>query len=455
MTRNCQPYAHVQAVFIPLHIAWAIALSFWVYNTFLRNRQSANNLHKLLAWLPAVECIYTFLCIFYYAACPWTSFSSQLVAAALLMVVILKEPLNLLCLLLVAKGWCITRDSLSYNENRIIVVTVVLLYASVVFELFAPDNSSGVLWMIPIIIAYMVMLTNAAMSTWTNMRILKSQLLAMAALNINPLTTPAYAKYVMFRRLAFATAAYVAMELLIHTLTSVLDSPVFVFLLCHQLMELVVVTYIGVQFRARPLSAVFQQMQQFSLQLAEQLLPSVTTISLNRLELSAPGMVEWSDKMEAPPDASEQDEMTLIVVNPGGEELSEGGLPSVQTAVCVDFAERMRTNSEPSQLTGPAPERDLDEPAAVSATRSAPAEPGPSGACSSSRHERQVQLTELPAPAAGATAALAAATAAAKEEKPEQASTSTRSQVADNALPPRAANTASATDTPSDDDHVS
>lgn len=143
MARDCSVYANVQIVFIPFFLLWLLALGYWVYNTFRRNAAHANNLHKGLTWLPAVECVYTFLCIFYYAACPWESFGSQLVAAALLMVVILKEPLNLLCLLLVAKGWCITRDSLSYAENRVIVLTVLLLYSAVVFELFAPDNRSA------------------------------------------------------------------------------------------------------------------------------------------------------------------------------------------------------------------------------------------------------------------------------------------------------------------------
>jgi hypothetical protein len=69
------------------------------------------------------------------------------------MVVILKEPLNLLCLLLVAKGWHITRDSLHHGENRVVVVSVILLYASVVFQLFGQT----VYWLIPILVAYVLM----------------------------------------------------------------------------------------------------------------------------------------------------------------------------------------------------------------------------------------------------------------------------------------------------------
>ncbi|KAJ1628090.1 hypothetical protein T492DRAFT_162757 [Pavlovales sp. CCMP2436] len=327
---NCTQYRYMREVFVPFFLLWLIALGLWVHNTWVRNRASANNLHKLLTWLPLVEAFYTFLCIFYYGACPWESFGEQLVAAALLMVVILKEPLNLLCLLLVAKGWHITRDSLHHGENRVVIVSVILLYSAVVFQLFG----STVLWMLPILIAYVIMFVNIIFSIFTNMRILKAQLLAMGLLSIDPATTPAYAKYLMFQRLALATAAYVCLELLIHLSTSLAkDSngngvPLWIFSLLHQSMELGCAIYIGLTFRARQLSFVFQQMQDFGLQLAEQLLPSVTSVSISSLEISAPGMVEWSDKMQEPPDAAAA---TLIVVNPGGE-----GSDHVQTAVCTD-----------------------------------------------------------------------------------------------------------------------
>lgn len=121
--------------------------------------------------------------------------------------------------------------------------------------------------MIPILVAYVCMLVNVVFSIYTNLRILKSQLLAMSSLNIDPLTTPAYSKYLMFKWLAVATAAYVLMELVIHTSTHVTNAPLWVFLMLHQLMELVCVVAIGVTFRARPFSTMFQQVQEFGLQL--------------------------------------------------------------------------------------------------------------------------------------------------------------------------------------------
>mmetsp|Transcript_388 Transcript_388/g.980 ORF Transcript_388/g.980 Transcript_388/m.980 type:complete len:390 (-) Transcript_388:194-1363(-) len=386
-TPNCDRFEHVQTVFIPFFVTWLIVLGVWCFNTYYKNAASANSMHRMLTWLPAVSSLYTFLCIFYYGSCPWESFVSQLVAAALLMVVILKEPLNLLCLLLVAKGWCITRDSLHHGENRVIVVTVVLLYASVVFQLFG----NTLLWMIPILVAYMCMLVNVVFSIYTNLRILKSQLLAMSSLNIDPLTTPAYAKYKMFKWLAVATAAYVIMEVVIHTSTFVTSAPLWVFLMMHQMMELSCVVAIGLTFRARPFNTMFQQVQEFGLQLAEQLLPSVTTVSINTLELSGPGMVEWNEKMEEPPEPT----TTLIVVNPGGDEMAEDGPVPVQTAVYapgglpLSVIEPVRASSQPgpgSDDTSPADIalRESAEEAAASradgAARTTPAAPPASAA---------------------------------------------------------------------------
>ena len=182
---KCAPIVHVQTVFIPFFLAWAAALGLWLYNTHARNAPSANQLHRLLTWLPLVECVYTFLCIFYFGACPWTSFGAQLVTAALLMVVILKEPLNLLCLLLVSKGWHITRDALHHGENRVVIVSVILLYAAVVFQLFGTE----IYWLLPILSAYVIIFANIIASIHTNLRILKAQLLAMSTLNIDPLST--------------------------------------------------------------------------------------------------------------------------------------------------------------------------------------------------------------------------------------------------------------------------
>jgi hypothetical protein len=100
---------------------------------------------------------------------------------------------------------------------------------------------------------------------------------------------------------------------------------------------------------------------------AEVLLPSVTTITLNTLELSAPGMVEWSDKMEMPPrpgDLEPEEPVTLVVVNPGGDDSSE---LTVQTAVRSDLAilERAKISERSGRTEGAVPSSVTDHTADV------------------------------------------------------------------------------------------
>jgi hypothetical protein len=115
------------------------------------------------------------------------------------------------------------------------------------------------------------------------------------------------------------------------------QAPTWSLVLASQAVELTCATFIGISLRARPLSgaSVFAQLQQFALAAAEELLPTVTSVSIGDLVLSAPGMVAWSDKMAVPPggaDADADGQISFVVVNPGGAE------EAVQTAVCADAA---------------------------------------------------------------------------------------------------------------------
>jgi len=324
MDPMCDRFDNVSEVFSAFFPLWVLMLSVWCYLAYSKHPQEATGLHKVLTALPAVECLYTFLCIFYYRSCPWESIGSQLVAAVLLMVVILKEPLNLLCLLLVSKGWCITRETLGSGENRVLVISGVFLYASVVFQLFG----NTVYWMIPILLAYIVLFGNVMVSIYTNLRVLKSQLLAIATFNISPATTPAYAKYRMFQRLACAALAYVLLELGIHLGTYFAKSPIWVFHLLHQAMELAIIGYVGHTFRVRPSNSVFHAMPEFTQEIAERLLPSITTVSISALELSGPNMMEWGKE------AGDETPDQLVVVNPGADEATDETMAqAVQTAV--------------------------------------------------------------------------------------------------------------------------
>jgi len=69
--------------------------------------------------VPALQFISGVLSLFYFSSCPWDGTIELVYAMFWAVMTILKEPVILLCLLLVAKGWCITRNHLNRREVRI------------------------------------------------------------------------------------------------------------------------------------------------------------------------------------------------------------------------------------------------------------------------------------------------------------------------------------------------
>merc|ERR1719152_1109868 len=147
-----------------------------------------------MCWVPIMELVHGLLSLFNYMSCPWDSVLSLVYATFWSIVTILKEPVMLLCLLLVAKGWCITRHFLHRREVCVAGSILAMLYASVSVQMSFQSPLANV----PMVIMYIAMLIEIGWSIVNNLRILKAQLLALRALGVDPTTTPAFTKYRMF-----------------------------------------------------------------------------------------------------------------------------------------------------------------------------------------------------------------------------------------------------------------
>merc|ERR1719149_499398 len=99
----------------------------------------------------------------------------------------------------------------------------------------------------------------------------------------------------MFRCLAVAVLVYASLELTIHWTFSDgrFDDDYWLFLTVHQLMELLIATSIGYAFRAQPFNILFQQVQQVAAELADQMLPTITTIEVKAEMLEGDNLTAW------------------------------------------------------------------------------------------------------------------------------------------------------------------
>ena len=206
-------------------------------------------------------------------------------------VTILKEPIILLCLLLVAKGWGITRHSLERREICVAGSILALLYASVSVNMSLQTPASQV----PMIIMYLAMLAEISSSVHANITILSSQLDALRNLEVlsDTTATPVFAKLRSFQVLAGCVGVYACLEVTIHVYfaNTTHDHYFAAFIACHQAMELLVASSIGYTFRARSFHVHFSQAAQVAAELADQMLAPFTTIQVEASAENSAGRI--------------------------------------------------------------------------------------------------------------------------------------------------------------------
>jgi hypothetical protein len=255
---GCAIYRFVPLVYLAVIPIWGVLTVLWAWNTYRRNLTSARDLHRLLCWVPTLHFINGVISLFYFSSCPWEGTAGIISALLWAVVTILKEPVILLCLLLVAKGWCITRDILHRRELCIAGSTVALLYAATSLQLFM----SSLVSFVPLAVMCLVMLVDIVVSIFANLRVLKAQLIVLRSFGINPCTTPVHRKYVMFVRLAVFSAAYTMLEIALHAVfPRRADERYWLFVTLHSATEILVSAAIGYTFRAQPLNVHFLQVQ--------------------------------------------------------------------------------------------------------------------------------------------------------------------------------------------------
>ena len=152
--------------------------------------------------------------------------------------------------------------------------------------------------LLPAVVSTLMMLAYVVSSVVTNLRVLKAQLLVLRSFNIDATTTPAFIKYHMFVALAFYTTAYFLVMIgLIVAQTISPQTPWFATLL-RQLLELITCALIGYVFRPKPLNVIFEQMHQLAATLADEMLPDITTLTIDVNELRGEDTIPWSREID-------------------------------------------------------------------------------------------------------------------------------------------------------------
>lgn len=113
----CDKYSYAPFVYLVMTPVWWALFAIWAWMTYIKWTAEYRPIHSLLCAVPAVQFLHSALSLCAFSACPWSKTRSVVIAVFWALVTGLKGPLMLQALLLVAKGWCITRDELPRREG--------------------------------------------------------------------------------------------------------------------------------------------------------------------------------------------------------------------------------------------------------------------------------------------------------------------------------------------------
>ena len=334
---DCAVLEHVPWIYLGFVPVWLAAALLWAINN-KRHSAHTRELHWRLMLLPLIGLVQALLSVAFYALCPWgTTWLMVALTLCWVLTSIVKEPVVILCFVLVSKGWGITRDELDRCDTYRIGACISAMFVSMAVQMAVQTHFA----VLATVALYLILCLEVSTSIKTNLFVLKAQLCALRQFNVDPRSTPAYHKHYMFRRLSWLATGYVLVELGLHLSFEFTDRYGKVwwpFMLAHQASELFFALLIGYTFRATPRNVLFQRVQAQVAELAEQLLPQITTVEIGPDVLGEGGshLQAWRQDMQLanvnvlPQDAQAELPPRLVVVNPGDSSWSATPGPEVE-----------------------------------------------------------------------------------------------------------------------------
>eukprot|EP00741_Cyanophora_paradoxa_P005933 tig00000949_g5751.t1 len=289
-------YAPVPALYGAVVGVWILYALLWIFSWYRFRRRHNVVLQRAMTVVPAMKTVLGAVTVTFFRSCIGSgSGECELPLFGLYVTVwVLYECSQFTVLLLISKGWCVTRANLAMEEHRHIKIIVLLLGLSllayyVLNQLFA----------FGLIVVYFILLGSIFSNLSVNLRALKAQLLLIRQHQIDPLTTPAYGKFRMFRALQTIMTTYVFCNMMLQVVVALLLNMQWVNMLLREILDLLMYTFLGWTFRFRrrnpfltsvPVAAVSADAEAQARELARQGWPS----HLEETQLGGPDLRSWA-----------------------------------------------------------------------------------------------------------------------------------------------------------------
>ena len=259
---------HLGTGYIPLPVMYRTFAVFWallfitqVYFGLVLHHRQMTGLHRLFLALPMIKTMHEVVGMF-----KWTVLSSygylpdwvELMSALSISV---NEASTYFILVLIARGWLVTRRTLPVNEVQSTMTVAILLFVlNLTYWYYQLNNMT----FFALAIMYMVTLAIILSNTARNIRELKMQIMILRQADIDPTSTPAHMKETMYRSFQFYVFTFVCTRIFLEMVMLFLHEYPWIGHMFAELLDLLLCVAVGYAFRLRENSPFNTQQGEFS-----------------------------------------------------------------------------------------------------------------------------------------------------------------------------------------------
>lgn len=259
---------HLGMGYIPLPVMYRTFAVFWsllfitqVYFGLVTHGRAMTSLHRLFLALPMIKTMHEVVGMF-----KWTVLSSygyvpdwvELMSALAISV---NEAATYFILVLIARGWLVTRRTLPINEAQSSMTVAIMLFVlNLTYRYYQLNNMT----FFALAIMYMVTLAIILSNTARNIRELKMQMMILRQADIDPTATPAHMKESMYRSFQFYVFSFVCTRIFLEMVMLFLHEYPWIGHMFTELLDLFLCVAVGYAFRLRENNPFNTQQGEFS-----------------------------------------------------------------------------------------------------------------------------------------------------------------------------------------------
>ena len=235
-------------MFLGLMLTWMFFMFAQGAHAFHWHASRVTNLHRIMIAVPMFKIVHCATGMFKWSTMSVRGYFPDWVQLLHVSAMTLNQAATFGTLLLVARGWLITRRHLPNSEKQTTVTAITLLVVlNFAYRYYSLSNFS----FFALAILYMTILALILSSVARNIRELKMQIMILRQADIDPTSTPAHLKAIMYRRYQLILFAFVCTKIFLEMVLLFLRDYPWVTNLFSETVDMILCVAVGYTFRLR------------------------------------------------------------------------------------------------------------------------------------------------------------------------------------------------------------